>query len=419
MFALENPIRPYAWGSRTAIPELLGVAPTDEPQAELWMGAHPSSPSLVQTGAGRRSLLELIQADPVGELGALVYAEFGPRLPFLLKLLAAEQPLSLQAHPTPEQARDGFERENAAGIAIDAANRNYKDAYAKPELIVALTPFEAMAGFRPVDQALAAARRIGVPDLLSLFAPLESLPPAEGVRAVFTALMTAPRERRTQLLPAVLTACQPLAAAGDGDARLVGHLAAHYPDDIGVVAALLLNHVVLQPGQAIYLPAGNMHAYVRGLGVEVLANSDNVLRGGLTSKHVDLPELTHVLDFTPATLAIQQPDTNSATADPGEAVYPTPAREFRLSRVEVSATSAVGLSPRGAQILLCVDGAVRVDRASTAGANGGPGTDQGKPIELVPGRSVYAGAGCGAVTLSGHGTVFRATAGLQPAPGGG
>ncbi|WP_020576904.1 mannose-6-phosphate isomerase, class I [Actinopolymorpha alba] len=396
MHLLDNPIRPYVWGSPSAIPELLGVEPTGEPQAELWMGAHPSSPSFVP--AQGRSLVDLIAADPEGELGEPCLSAFGPRLPFLLKLLAAREPLSLQAHPDPEQAREGYERENADGIPIGAPHRNYKDADAKPELICALTPFEALVGFRPPAQTLEVADRLGVPELDPLLAQVREQPDGEGLRAAFTMLMTAPVDHQRAVVEAVLDACRSRRTRDLADlpaADLLVRLAEKYPGDPGVVAALLLNHVHLEPGESLYLPAGNLHAYVEGLGVEILANSDNVLRGGLTSKHIDLPELLRILDFTPRSAEILR-------AGPG-GVYDTPAREFQLARLDISGGSEVTVEPAGPQILLCVEG--RVVARSESGK-----------VELTPGYSAYAGAGEGVVALAGAGTVFRATAGLGAHP---
>ncbi|GAB3420828.1 class I mannose-6-phosphate isomerase [Flindersiella endophytica] len=384
MFLLHNTIRPYAWGSQTAIPDLLGVPPTGEPQAELWMGAHPGSPSYADGG----SLLDLINDDPETQLGAKVHAEFGVRLPFLLKLLAAEQPLSLQAHPNPEQARAGYGRENAAGIPMGARERSYQDPYAKPELICALTPFEALVGFRPVDDVLAEADKLGVPELQRYLTPIRENPSDEGVRRAFTSLMSAPQRSRTGLIEAVV------AAARQSDLPIAGllvRLGERYPSDAGVVAAFLLNHVFLSPGDAMYLPAGNLHAYVRGFGVEILANSDNVLRGGLTSKHIDLQELVSILDFTPAAPRVLRPETSGV-----EAVYVTPAKEFRLSRVDVPVGESVPLEVDGPQILVCTSGSVSVVGKQT--------------VSLTPGHSAYAGADEGAVVLSGEGTVYRATA---------
>jgi mannose-6-phosphate isomerase len=386
MQLLDNPIRPYPWGSPTAIPELLGVPPTGEPHAELWIGAHPVSPSFLS--GGERSLVDLISADPAGELGESCRSTFGPRLPFLLKVLAAAAPLSLQAHPDDAQARAGFDAEEAAGVLLEAPERNYKDPYAKPEMICALTPLEALIGFRPVAQTLDVAERLGLAALEPMLAQLRERPDADGVRTAFTMVMTAPSDARRTMVEAVLDACR---GSDLPVARLLARLGESHAEDPGVVAALLLNHVHLAPGEAVYLPPGNLHAYIEGVGVEILANSDNVLRGGLTGKHVDVPELLHVLDFTP-----QSPDIRTASSDGS---FATPAREFRLARHDVAAGEETLLPPAGPQLLLCVDGHVVAS------------SELGK-VELTRGTSAYAGAAEGAVTLAGAGTVFRATAGV-------
>ncbi|MBM7786167.1 mannose-6-phosphate isomerase, class I [Tenggerimyces flavus] len=388
MQLLENPIRPYAWGSPTAIPEMLGVEPTGEPQAELWMGAHPGSPSLV----GGRSLVDVIEADPAGELGPAVLEGFGPRLPFLLKVLAAADPLSLQAHPNPEQGREGFERENDEGIPLSAPERNYKDAGAKPELICALTDFSALVGFQPPARTLASVDALGAAELEPYVAHLREQPDARGVRAAFTMLMTAPVAEQRRLVAAVLARAR---SSSLPEAALLRLLGSKHPGDPGVIAALLLNHVDLRPGEALYLPAGNLHAYLSGVGVEILANSDNVLRGGLTSKHIDLPELLRLLDFTPAAARVLVPEARPG----GEEVYPTPAPDFRLSRITVSAEHEVKLEAAGPQILLCVAGSAVAQ------------SERGQ-VSLARGASAFAGASDGAVTLSGDGVIFRATAGL-------
>ena len=223
-------------------------------------------------------------------------------LPYLLKVLAADEPLSLQAHPSAAQAAEGFARENAAGIPVDAPTRNYRDASHKPELICALTEFHALVGFREIAQTLALLRALDVAELAPHVALLAAQPDAAGLRALFTTWITLPQSVLDRAVPALQTACVRLAQQGREfarEARMALELSERYPGDAGVLAALLLNLVVLAPGEALYLPAGNLHAYLSGAGVELMANSDNVLRGGLTSKHVDVAELLRVLDFTP------------------------------------------------------------------------------------------------------------------------
>ncbi|MGW9453514.1 mannose-6-phosphate isomerase, class I [Streptomyces sp. NPDC055632] len=380
MDRLVNTVRPYAWGSTTAIPELLGTAPTGEPQAEMWMGAHPGAPSRT----GRGPLNELIDADPVRELGERTVERFGPRLPFLFKVLAAGAPLSLQVHPDLDRARSGFAAEEAAGIPVDAPHRTYKDAHHKPELICALTPFEGFCGFRtPVDAAdLIAA--LGVDSLKPYVDLLHAHPEEAALREVLTALLTADPEEMAHTVAEATAAADRLGGAHAPYARL----AHHYPSDPGVVAAMLLHHVRLQPGEALYLGAGVPHAYLDGLGVEIMANSDNVLRCGLTPKHVDVPELLKVVRFDPADPAVLRPEASPS----GEEVYETPTDEFRLSRfVRAEGAAPNDLTVPTPQILLAVAG------RPTAGE-----------LSLAPGESVFVPAG-ERIQLTGAGTVFRAT----------
>ncbi|MBC7308257.1 MAG: mannose-6-phosphate isomerase, class I, partial [Dietzia sp.] len=295
MVALEPVVQAYAWGSRTALPELCGItSPAPHPVAEHWFGAHDSGSSRCSDGRG---LDARIAADPERELGPRVLAEHGGGLPFLVKLLSAEQALSLQAHPSPEKAREGFAAEDARGIAVDAPDRNYRDVNHKPEILVALTEFHALVGFRPVERTVALLDALGVASLKPYRDMLAGQPDAEGLRAVFTTFVTMPHVVLAGVVPDLVTcAVSYLTDHGvEGPwspvAATITELAERYPTDPGVLGALLLNRVVLQPGEAVYLGPGQLHAYLRGVGVEVMANSDNVLRGGLTPKHVDVPEL--------------------------------------------------------------------------------------------------------------------------------
>ncbi|MFE6197857.1 mannose-6-phosphate isomerase, class I [Streptomyces sp. NPDC057838] len=380
MDRLDNTIRPYAWGSPTAIPELLGVEPTGEPQAEMWMGAHPGAPSRT----GRGTLVEVIDADPEKELGPAAVAKFGPRLPFLLKLLAAGAPLSLQVHPDLAQAKEGYADEERRGIPVDAPHRNYKDANHKPELICALTPFDGLCGFRAPLEAAGLLDDLGVDSLKPYVDLLHAHPEDAALREVLTAILTADREEMSRTVEEAAAACDRLGGAYAPYADI----AHHYPGDPGVIAAMLLNHVRLQPGEALYLGAGVPHAYLSGLGVEIMANSDNVLRCGLTPKHVDVPELLRIVRFHAADPGVLRPE---ATPD-GEEVYETPIDEFRLSRyVLPEAGAAHDLTRPTPQILLCTAGTVR------AGEH-----------DLTPGASVFVPAGEKA-EVSGTGTLFRAT----------
>ncbi|MEV7991842.1 mannose-6-phosphate isomerase, class I [Streptomyces sp. NPDC086077] len=380
MDRLDNTVRPYAWGSTTAIPQLLGVEPTGEPQAEMWMGAHPGAPSRTDRG----TLVDLIAAGPEKELGAATVAKFGPGLPFLLKILAAGAPLSLQVHPNLTQAKEGYEEEERRGVPVDAPHRNYKDANHKPELICALTEFDGLCGFRDPHRTADLLAGLGVDSLKPYVDLLRAHPEEAALREVLTAVLTADPEEMARTVAETTAACARLG----GDYTPYAGLAHHYPGDPGVIAAMLLNHVRLQPGEALYLGAGIPHAYLSGLGVEIMANSDNVLRCGLTPKHIDVPELLRVVRFEANDAGVLRPE---ASPD-GEEVYDTPIDEFRLSRYVLSEGGAPrDLTRPTPQILLCTAGSVR------AGEH-----------ELTPGRSVFAAAGEKA-EVSGTGTLFRAT----------
>ncbi|MEU0659248.1 mannose-6-phosphate isomerase, class I [Streptomyces lavendulocolor] len=385
MDRLSNTVRPYAWGSTTAIPDLLGVAPTGEPQAEMWMGAHPGAPSRVtRPGHPEQPLSALIEADPERELGPAVVARFGPRLPFLLKVLAAGAPLSLQVHPDLAQAREGYAAEERAGIPLDAPHRNYKDANHKPELICALTAFEGFCGFRAPDRTADLLDALEVDSLKPYVDLLHAHPEDAALREVLTAVLSADPTDMAATVTETAAACDRLGGAHAPYAVL----AHHFPGDPGVLAAMLLNHVRLQPGEALYLGAGVPHAYLGGLGIELMANSDNVLRCGLTPKHVDVPELLRVVRFEPLDAAVLRPEASPS----GEEVYETPIDEFRLSRyVRSEGAAPVDLTAPTPQILLATAGTPRTN-----------------DITLTPGRSVFVPAGEKA-ELSGTGTLFRAT----------
>jgi mannose-6-phosphate isomerase len=380
MDRLDNTIRPYAWGSTTAIPALLGTEPSGEPQAEMWMGAHPGAPSRTARG----TLFEVIEAAPERELGAETVAKFGPRLPFLLKILAAGAPLSLQVHPDLAQAKAGYEDEEHRGVPVSAPHRNYKDPNHKPELICALTEFDGLCGFRAPAEAAALLDALGVDSLKPYADLLRAHPEEAALREVLTAILGADREEMAGTVAEAATACDRLG----GDHAPYAGIAHHYPGDPGVIAAMLLNHVRLQPGEALFLGAGIPHAYLSGLGVEIMANSDNVLRCGLTPKHVDVPELLRIVRFEAADPGVLRPEASPE----GEEVYETPVDEFRLSRCVLPEGGAPReLTLPAPQILLCTAGTVR------AGDH-----------ELTPGQSVFVPAGDKA-EVSGAGTVFRAT----------
>lgn len=350
---LTNPIKDYAWGSRTAIAALTGrPGPSPGPEAEMWLGAHPAGPSRLSRAGQERGLDEVVAADPLGELGAATVARFGPRLPYLMKLIAVDAPLSLQVHPSAERARAGFSR----GV--------YGDPYPKPELIYALTPFTALAGLRPPAEAAELLAGLGVASLRPV---VERLRLGE-TRDALRMLLEWPGREREGLVAEL---------AGRGGAEVAG-LAARYPEDPAVLAPLLMRRHELRPGQALYLGAGVLHAYLAGFGVEIMGSSDNVLRAGLTPKPIRVEELLRVTDPEAQPLAVAE----------RAHLFVPPTAEFALGRAVNPRLRLTGGLPR---VLLCVGGEVLAGRQ-----------------RLGAGESAFVGAGVGDVELRGRGTVFWA-----------
>ncbi|MGC5049142.1 mannose-6-phosphate isomerase, class I [Micrococcus porci] len=376
MHLLEAVVRDYAWGSPTLLAELEGREPSGAPEAEKWLGAHPGAPCTVSGPEGRRGLDELIAADPAPTLGEA--ARFG-RLPYLMKLLAAGRPLSIQAHPTREQARAGFAAEEAAGVPVDAPHRNYKDDNHKPEMIVALTPFSALCGFRRPEDAAATFERVA--DALTEWTDGDATDvdlaarriaihlAAEDVEAAFADILDPDAVWSAGGVDRLIEAvrAQPDLVAHDPALATALEVAEQCPGDPGVLVTLLLNRVDLVPGQAVHLPAGNVHAYLHGLGVEVMAASDNVLRGGLTPKHVDVPELRRVVAFAPLPVPFTDPVEDGA----GVVRYRPPFEEFELTRLAADAGGpsaearvagpAIAVAVDGPAVLACGADAVRLE----------------------------------------------------------
>jgi mannose-6-phosphate isomerase len=420
--ALANTPRDYAWGSTTAIAELLGREPSGGPEAELWLGAHDGSPTRVvdpTAAGGATTLAEWIQRDPATTLGALadgLRPGDGPGLPFLLKVLAAGGPLSLQAHPDLHRARRGFRDEEERGIPMDAPHRNYKDPLHKPELIYALSDeFHALCGFRPLAEVrqvftLLLTLDASGPDsdpavIRSVLARLTGSE-ADVLRDVFAFLMGGGSEVRRLVDRVTLLArlasdrqCREFST----EMRTVRELADAYPGDPGIVTSLLLNRVTLRRGEALYLPAGNIHAYLHGLGIELMAASDNVLRGGLTPKHVDVPELLDVLEFQ----ALPVPYLEPEHAAPGVELYRPDVPDFLLARIAPATRDAAAggegasvVTVDGPAIVLCTSGAVAIrGEASSA--------------DLVRGDAVFVTPDEGRLVITGEGEAFLAT---TPAP---
>jgi mannose-6-phosphate isomerase len=398
---LRPRIQPYPWGTVDAIADLQGrPVPAPVPEAELWMGAHPSAPSALDRPPPSPvlpspvTLDTVIAADPERELGADVVARFGGRLPFLLKVLSAAKALSIQVHPSRAQAEAGYAAENARGLPLGDPGRNYVDDWPKPELLYALTPFEVAAGLRSPADASALLQALEVDELKPLAADLTDM------RAALRSILRWPEPAR--LVSEVVAACERLAASDSpyADAcAAAARVAADHPGDVGVVGLLLMRHEVIQPGQAVFMPAGGLHAYLRGTGIELLANSDNVVRSGLTGKHIDVPELLKLLDPSVAV-----PILTPRLAEPGITTFDTPAPEFRLYLIDLPApASALALPGAGPRILLCLDGACSLHAAS------------GQKLDLTRGGSCFISFADGPVHATGHARLALATPGEPPA----
>ena len=395
---LENMVQQYAWGSKTAIQELLGRQ-TDgrTPWAELWMGAHPKAPSRVVTNGDSIPLDTLIARHPGEILGNTAAGTFGGILPFLFKVLAADQPLSIQAHPARHLAEEGFERENGLQIPIDAPHRNYRDRWPKPEIICAVKPFYALNGFRGAAE---------IKDLFMTFCPnglsgavdilsnnITSRNDEESaIRSMFEWILQMPAEKKSE---AIRETTERASEMESEEARWIMQLFEYYPEDIGVLSPLFLNLIRLEPFTAMFLPPGSLHAYLEGVGIELMANSDNVLRGGLTSKHMDVEELLRVVNFTPAPLEILRPVARSAC----EQVFQTSADEFELCVIRADEGHPCSLPmPEGPEILLCMEGSARIFCGPEDSFSG-----------LEQGQSLLIPAGSGPYTIKGNATFFRAS----------
>jgi mannose-6-phosphate isomerase class I len=337
LLRLRCRVQHYPWGDTDFIPALLGTDnPEREPHAELWMGAHPDLPAEADADGKWVPLDELIAASPDEILGPTVAREFEGRLPYLFKVLSAKAPLSIQAHPSEDAAREGFARENAAGVPLTAWDRNYRDDNHKPELIAAITDFYGLRGFRPLTEIARVLRE--VPEFRELMPGFE--PEPECLRSLYERFMSLPQAEVDSILDPLVRRFREAEARvpftrdqpeywllkADREHSKDGHR------ERGLLSVYLLNLVHLQPGEAMYLPAGVLHAYLEGSGVEIMANSNNVLRGGLTPKHVDVPELLAILKFEGGPAEILRP---AIMPNGGEWRYETPAREFELRRVEI------------------------------------------------------------------------------------
>jgi len=391
---LRNSVQPYAWGSKTAIPELLGQkTPAAKPQAELWMGAHPKAPSFVACDDKWESLIDLIQKAPGDILGRSVVEKFGRRLPYLFKVLAASRPLSIQVHPSLAQAKAGFQRENDLGLAPDAPNRNYRDDNHKPECMYAITPFWALNGFRPIADIHVYLGNICPNGLATERDDLRQQPNARGMARFIKTLMTMPASRKKTLISEARKNVQNLFEK-DKVFEWIAKLCLAYPEDIGILAPVFLNLLRLEPGQAMFLQCGELHAYLHGVGIELMANSDNVLRGGLTPKHIDVPELLNVLNFNESKIKILSGTRISSC----ERIYRCPAREFVLAVIRTEeGLSYQSAKDRSVEMILCTEGKATITDNETS-----------EKISLDKGTSMIIPAAVEQYRIDGRAKVYKA-----------
>ena len=393
MKRLEPARQQYAWGSTAAIPALLGVADDGAPWAEAWYGSHPAGPARV---AGGDVLSTLIEAEPERLLGEDIIWRFGRRLPFLLKLIAPEQPLSLQVHPSQAQAAEGYALEEEAGIALDHPSRNYKDTNHKPEMVLALTRFQAVAGFRAPRRAVEVLAGLDSVLARRMRRTLRLNPTRYGIRQVFSDVVSASTRPTPEEISDLVAEIAARFEAGTSPSLRVDSnvlkMAVTFPGDPGIAAALLLNPVTLQPGEALFVPAGSVHAYISGLGVEVMASSDNVLRAGLTAKHIDVPEMLACVDYVAAPPVRPAPEYLSRATR----AYYAPVDDFELMvTTVVAADGRLPVPGRGPRILLAVEGAVTL-------------VTQADTQTLAQGEAVFVGAAEHRLSVEGEGTLVQA-----------
>ena len=394
MQLLQGTVQHYAWGTTDAIPDLLGVPADGRPFAEYWLGSHPLAPSLL----GGMRLDQIVHEHPE-VVGGASRAAFGDELPYLVKVLSARHALSLQVHPSRDQAREGFARENAAGLPLDAPERTYRDDWPKPELLIALDEFHSLSGFRDPRRTADLFAGLGVADqLASVIGPLTQRKGPAALAEVFLDVLSLDGERARLSDLVCAAAMRHKDAPGElGEfARTVLELDEVFPADPGILAALLMNRLVLRPGDAVFVPPGHMHAHLRGTGVEVMGNSDNVIRGGLTAKHVDVSELVKVVDFEPSVPEITRPEQ----VQPGVERYATGCPEFEVWRITPSPTPVELPGRSSARIVMVIAGHIELRQADQA-------------LPLGRGEAAFLPADDRAVTFAGDGVSFVTAPGVR------
>jgi len=386
---LKNPILNYEWGSKTDIPEISGISPDNKPQAEMWMGAHIKASSEVLIGNSWIPLIDLIKKSPVEIIGQKNSEKFLNEFPFLFKILAAQKPLSIQAHPDLKQAKIGFEKENIKNILINDFKRSYKDSNHKPELICALKPFTVLIGFRPLVQIISNLSFLSKTSLKNKFENLKQNKNKQSLKILYQSLMTLSNNDKYEILDTIK---QDLNVNNSLEWKWVNILYDHYNDDLGIISPLYLNLITLNPGQALYVPSGELHAYLNGLGIELMANSDNVLRGGLTKKFIDIDELLSILTYSYGNLNIIEPVMKNNC----EFFYKTEAEEFELSVIKLNNDDYYN-NIRNIQILFCIKGNAIIYEKNEV------------PIKITKGDSLIVSASSSSYTIKGNATIYKAS----------
>lgn len=388
-FPMNNVIQDYAWGSSTSIESLFGIEnPSHKPQAELWMGAHPNGCSSATFNDESILLSDLINQDKASFLSSVTAEMFG-ELPYLFKVLAAEKALSIQVHPNKQQAVDGYNKEEQAGIPLTAFNRNYKDNNHKPELVYALTDYQAMNGFRDFNESISLFKSMNLKSITHFVSAFEEQPNSMGLNVFFKNILSLSDDKKetaiNELMAYAKVQCDsPLFA-------LLVDLEIQYPNDIGLFTPLMLNVITLKPGQAMYLHACTPHAYIKGTGLEIMANSDNVLRAGLTPKYMDIDELMActLFNVTPFDSLLMTPEVIA-----GGVNYPIPVDDFNFSVLEM--VNALPLNTTSAEVLFAINSDMTVTHIS------------GQTVIVKKGHSVFIPAYTGQYILTSSGKVARA-----------
>ncbi|MGL0961726.1 mannose-6-phosphate isomerase, class I [Vibrio vulnificus] len=389
IFKLNNPIKHFAWGCKRSFSDLFHIDnPDRQPQAELWMGAHHNGSSTVIHDGTERYLIDVIDANPSQWLGEY-HEQYNSKLPFLVKILAASQPLSIQVHPNKNSAEKGFAKENAEGIAIDAPERNYKDANHKPELVYAITPYLAMNGFRELRVIHQFFSTLTLPSIATILEPFLVTPSQNSLAQLFGAILLLDESEKQLAVTELLRCDVSKECAEIGEVhQLIKELAKLYPCDVGLFAPLFLNVIELQPGEAMFLYAETPHAYLKGVGVEVMANSDNVLRAGLTPKHIDVPELLANTRF----VSIKACDLRMMPIKCGDRwSYPIPVDDFKF---EVINDGEIIFEPKSPEIILCIDGVVEINTCEYS-------------VILNKGESAFVSGSASDYTVSVQGRISR------------